>query len=343
MAIRTRGNGLEVDVQVTLDGRKRRYRETIQATLREAQSYEARIKADLLDGKDPEPYAKRAEPAGLPLEHALENVWARYWADGGQARTVRSNMATCVEFFGAKRDLSTITNADMDDFVSWLRSKEYAPATVRQKVCVMSKAFTHFHRRGNLTNIPKVELPKIGDNTRDRVITEDEFNELVRITMQELPGALLRKGNLAQLWIVLLDTGARPSELRMVRQGDIREDLMTFRDTKSGVSRTVPLTDRARMATEELLKVHGEFPFFWASPATIRHAWDFCRERMGLSGDQGFIPYALRHTCATRLYAKTKDLMLVQKWMGHADIKMTLRYAKLQPGDLQSARDLLAS
>ncbi len=249
-------------------------------------------------------------------------------------------MATCVEFFGPKRDLSTITNADMDDFVSWLRSKEYAPATVRQKVCVMSKAFTHFHRRGNLMNIPKVELPRIGDNTRDRVITEDEFNELCRITREELPGD--RGHRIADLWTILLDTGARPSELRLVKASDIREDLMTFRDTKSGVSRTVPLTDRAKLATVYLEDTFGEYPFLWASPATIRHAWDFARERMGHSGDMGFIPYALRHTCATRLYAKTKDLMLVQKWMGHADIKMTLRYAKLQPGDLQNARDLLA-
>lgn len=250
-------------------------------------------------------------------------------------------MATCVEFFGAKRDLGSITNADMDDFVAWLRSKEYAPATVRQKVCVMSKAFSHFHRRGNLKSVPKVDLPKIGDNTRDRVITEEEFDKLLNITVHDLPGN--RGGDLAHLWLILLDTGARPSELRMVKASDIRGDLMTFRDTKTGVSRTVPLTDRAKKATEVLLEKHGEYPFLWASPATIRHAWDFARERMGLSDDEGFIPYALRHTCATRLYAKTKDLMLVQKWMGHADIKMTLRYAKLQPMDLQNARDLLAT
>ena len=339
MAIRTRGNGLEVDVQVTLGTTKRRYRETINASIPEAKAFEARVKADLLEGRDPEPYAKKAQPQGLPLEWALEQVWERYWSNGGQARTVRSNMSKCVEFFGSKRDLAAITSSDMDDFIVWLRKQELAPSTIRQKACVMSKAFSHYHRRGNLKSIPRVELPKIGDNTRDRVITEDEFKELLRITREDLPGT--RGADLTLLWTVLLDTGARPSELRMVKAGDIRDDLMTFKDTKSGVSRTVPLTDRARFAADVLSEKHGEHPFLWASPATIRHAWDFARERMGLTQDAGFIPYALRHTCATRLYAKTRDLMLVQRWMGHADIKMTLRYAKLQPGDLQNARDLL--
>lgn len=86
---------------------------------------------------------------------------------------------------------------------------------------------------------------------------------------------------------------------------------------------------------------YGHLPFAWATTPTLRHAWDWARSCMNLSEDDGFVPYALRHTCATSLYAKTKDLVLVQRWLGHTDIKMTLRYAKLLPGDLQDARDLL--
>lgn len=339
MAIRKRGNGLEVDVQVTLNGHPRRYRETISGTFDEARSHEARVKADLLDGLEPTPFNTKSDGPRLPLEASLEKVWERYWSNGGQARTVRSNMAVCVEFFGKDKCLSQITAADMDDFIIWMRQKDYAPSTIRQKACVMSKAFRHFHRRGNIDSIPQYDLPTIGDNTRDRVVTEEEFNTLGTITYEELPGQ--RGLDFCCLWAVLLDTGARPSELRTVKDGDIRGALMTLRETKSGRSRTIPLTDRARDAVEALVAIHGDLPFGWATPAVIRHAWDFCRERMGLADDPGFIPYALRHTCATRLYAKTRDLMLVQRWMGHADIKMTLRYAKLQPGDLERARDLL--
>lgn len=334
MAIRKRGNGLEVDVQVTLNGQKRRYRETISGTFDEARSHEARVKADLLDGIDPTPFNTKSDGPRLPLEASLEKVWERYWSNGGQARTVRSNMAVCVEFFGKDKCLSQITAADMDDFIIWMRQKDYAPSTIRQKACVMSKAFRHFHRRGNLDSIPQYDLPTIGDNTRDRVVTEEEFKELRKICEAE--------AQWLDFWSVLMDTGARPSELREVKESDLRGKLLTFRETKSGKSRTIPLTDRAHVAMLRRIEVsNGGLPFAFATPGAIRHKWDYAREQMGLADDPGFIPYALRHTCATRLYAKTRDLMLVQRWMGHADIKMTLRYAKLQPGDLEKARDLL--
>lgn len=116
-----------------------------------------------------------------------------------------------------------------------------------------------------------------------------------------------------------------------------------MRDTKSGKSRTIPLTHCALAAITELLATEGDSPFEWATPSAMRHAWDWARARMNLTNDPGFIPYVLRHSCATRLYDKTRDLMLVQRWMGHTDIKMTLRYAKLQPGDLEKARDLISA
>lgn len=332
MAIRKRGNGLEVDVQVTLNGQKRRYRETISGTFDEARSHEARVKADLLDGIDPTPFNTKSDGPRLPLEASLEKVWERYWSNGGQARTVRSNMAVCVEFFGKDKCLSQITAADMDDFIIWMRQKDYAPSTIRQKACVMSKAFRHFHRRGNLDSIPLYDLPTIGDNTRDRVVTEEEFNTLRTLSSGETAWEAL--------WIILMDAGLRPSELRKVTAGDLRGALLTVYG-KNGLKRTVPLTERALRAFIEAVAINGNQPFAFATPGAIRHKWDYAREQMGLAGDPGFIPYALRHTCATRLYAKTRDLMLVQRWMGHADIKMTLRYAKLQPGDLEKARDLL--
>jgi integrase len=38
--------------------------------------------------------------------------------------------------------------------------------------------------------------------------------------------------------------------------------------------------------------------------------------------------HSLRHTAFSRLYAKTKDLLLVQEWAGHKSINSTLEYLK---------------
>ena len=337
MTIRPRGSGLEVDVQVTVAGEKRRYRETIRANLPAAKAFEARVRADLLAGIEPVPHSEHTTASkGLPLKAALEDVWERYWSKGGQARTVRSNMAVCVEFFGEGRDLATISSADLDDFVVWMTRKGYTPSTIRSKHAVMSKAFRHFHRRGNLKTIPSVELPKIGDNLRDRVLTEEEFQTFLAHLP---PGADQRR--FVALFTLLMDTGARRSELAASRGDAVTGRMLTLRETKTGRTRVVPLTSRAADAWSYLKALDPAHPCDWATSGVVRHAWDYAKNLMGLAGDDGFIPYALRHTCATRLYERTRDLMLVRDWLGHTNVKMTERYAKLAPLSLERARDLL--
>ena len=45
---------------------------------------------------------------------------------------------------------------------------------------------------------------------------------------------------------------------------------------------------------------------------------------------KGAACHVFRHSCGTNLYAKTKDLRLVQETLGHRDPKTTARYAHLQ-------------
>lgn len=345
-----RGKGLQVDVQVTVDGTKKRYRQIVHCAVAEAEAYEAQVKADLLAGREPSKWGRKqlkAAPTGILLEYALEATWERYWANAACARTVRSNMATCVDFFGADRPIREITTNDADDFIDHLKKEGLAASTIRQKASVMTKMFTHYHRRGNVQVKPYFDLPKVGDNLRDRVITEEEERELLNIYATRYDHVIARRSDgpngadLEDLMVILIDTGARRSEVEAIHMKNLRGDLLTLRRTKNDLARTIPLTGRAMEALRRQSYRHGDEPFSWASKGTVRHAWDWVRGCMGMSDDAGFIPYALRHTCATRLYAKTKDLLVVQRWLGHKDIKMTLRYAKLMPGDLEAARDLL--
>jgi integrase len=210
----------------------------------------------------------------------------------------------------------------------------------------MTKTFNHYHRRGNINSKPYFELPKVGDNMRDRILTEMEILELLRL-FEEVWDIQPRRsdGQVGQAWadwtVFLLDTGCRPSEGRVAEVKNLNGRLLTLTKTKTKQRRTIPLTDRALEAFERQAFGDQKVPFAYATSDAYRAAWDWARSIMNLSDDAGFIPYALRHTCATRLYDKTRDLMIVQRWLGHTDIKMTLRYAKLMPGDLERACDLM--
>ena len=65
------------------------------------------------------------------------------------------------------------------------------------------------------------------------------------------------------------------------------------------------------------------------------------REALGETVDKEFVFYITRHTCASRLVQRGQDLFVVKEWMGHKNIEMTMRYAKLTPTNMLDARNAL--
>jgi integrase len=58
--------------------------------------------------------------------------------------------------------------------------------------------------------------------------------------------------------------------------------------------------------------------------------WDRCKKDMldkGLIKENQTI-YSIRHTSATKIYLKCKDVSIVQKMMGHSNMTVTLTYLR---------------
>lgn len=70
------------------------------------------------------------------------------------------------------------------------------------------------------------------------------------------------------------------------------------------------------------------WPEHW-NQHTVSHAWAAMRMHMEMHGDEELVFHACRHTCATRLLEVTGNLELVRVWLGHSDIRVTTRYAKI--------------
>ncbi len=146
---------------------------------------------------------------------------------------------------------------------------------------------------------------------------------------------------------VLVDTGLRLGELWSIRGSDVdtkRRVLMVYGTdsfgTKNGDFRAVPMTQRVKLIMERRMESHPSKPFPYDKEWLYRF-WDRVKVCMGLEDDDQFVPYVLRHTCASRLVQRGAPLRHIQMWMGHKTINTTLRYAKLAPDDLFRVVDML--
>lgn len=152
------------------------------------------------------------------------------------------------------------------------------------------------------------------------------------------------------LFVCLLGTGCRPSEILGLKWDDIlwEENLIsithalsyknerkdTLTKTKSGV-RVIPMFQSVRSALlEEKIRHPGsEYVFVNRSgkprvPYDINKAVDRILEHYELEGRKPEIPnftaHQLRHTFCMRLCERETDLKLIQEIMGHAKISTTM-------------------
>ena len=68
--------------------------------------------------------------------------------------------------------------------------------------------------------------------------------------------------------------------------------------------------------------------------------WDRLRNQLHL---EDTCWHTWRHTTASRLVQGGMDIYKVKEWMGHEDIKMTMRYAHLAPTNIVNGCDILES
>lgn len=347
MPIKPRGSGLEISVQVTRDGTKRRFREIVRCSYEDAQAIEAQVRADLLAGRDPKVTTKLQRGSkGIRLEDALNVAYREYWENGKNAQNNARNITEAVAFFGANTCIDEITTQEADRYVRHLKARDLAPSTINQKCCTLTKALRHFHQRGLLKAMPHFERPSIGNNERGRPFTHEETDTLLDLFENAYDYVTERRGerqgsDYVDIFSFLLDVGCRPSEMRAIEASWVSCGRVHLKKTKNNLSRTIPLTQRAQLAFNRQVERNGNMPFAWATNQVIRHAWDWAKANMGLKRDTDFIPYSLRDTCASRLYAKTRDIMLVRKWLGHKNLQVTMRYTDLDPFELDQARDLM--
>lgn len=284
-----------------------------------------------------------ADKAGMPPVWTLGEAGDSFLRERVQVRSssaasVRTRMSTVkqvLDFFGEEVSVDAITYAEVMRFSNHLRAQQGYSSNYTNVLLINLKGILdHAWRSGRKAEAPsKIDLVK-GKGARIRYLTPEEEEACLGWCHHHI------QNTLADAFMLLIDTGLRVGELCALtwQDVDLTADRIHIWSSKSREPRAVGLTQRVKNILQRRklgsrdTKVFGGLTY-----PQLRHLWEGMRAGLGKADDKDFVIHALRHTCCTRLVSAGIDLRTVQKWMGHEDIKTTMRYAQFVPANLCNA------
>ena len=210
------------------------------------------------------------------------------------------------------------------DFSRTKRVAKVSPRTMNLELAYFLAVFNELRRLGEWVQ------PNPLENVRQFRIDE---SEMAYLTGEQIDSLLheCRNSSSKDLEIVAkicLATGARWSEAESLKRAQITGTKITFVKTKGKKNRTIPI---ASNLAEELPKKSGALfaPCYYAFRSAI--------ERTGIELPDGQMTHVLRHTFASHFMMNGGNILVLQRILGHTDIKMTMRYAHFAPNHLEEA------
>ena len=273
----------------------------------------------------------------------------RYWTHYGVKKRSASREKSVVE--GIRSELGRCFVREIDGvaigrwYENLTATHDLSPGTAVRHFNVMhhmmEKASTIWSRETGIDRNPadQVEVMR-PDDARDRYLSEDELRNLKRA----LDEKMYQKGThainktfyrLRLLVLIAVTTGMRVAEVFGLGWSDVMysEGLLAVRaKLKGGKMRYVPMLPELAGELRRYPAVMGEDRIFPPKPGAksgrqrVEGSFEDLLERAGI---QDFRFHDLRHTFASWYMMNGGDLYELAKILGHSNIKMTERYAKL--------------
>ena len=194
----------------------------------------------------------------------------------------------------------------------------------------------------NPADLVEVKRP---DDQRERYLSADELRSLKAALDRKMYRQEHRAINqtfyrLRLLVLIALTTGMRMAEIFALKWGDVlyREGLIAVRaKLKGGRVRYAPMTPELAAEIQRFPAVIGEdriFPPKRGAKGERQRVEGSFETVLDLADIRNFRFHDLRHTFASWFMMNGGDLYELAKILGHANIKMTERYAKLARGHI---------
>jgi integrase len=274
----------------------------------------------------------------------------RWWAD--RISTISPKTRAPVGKVTASRELAALRSA-LSKAVEWELIDTNPLTRIRQKIVEARKVVRY------LAPDEERRLRQALAERDRRLVTARASGNVWsirsgRAQLPELPVGGFAD-HLTPIVLLAMNTGLRKGELLSLDWGDanLATKMLVVRSevSKNGRQRHMPLNaealDLLRMWRRQAKGVAGnQSALSSGNVARIFPVGDFKKAWTSLlkaADIRGFRFHDLRHHFASRLVMNAVDLNTVRELLGHADLKMTLRYAHLAPEHLATAVAKLGS
>ena len=301
-------------------------------TMRDAIDARTVMRAELC--ATPKPHTKT-------LQDALNMAWDERWRHQKDGTRTKRIALKALLFFGKDTPIEHINRSELAVYVQSIEKRagyrdnaSLANGTINRALSPLVTMLRVAYEHEWIDRLPVYKARK-ENKGRIRWLSDEEERTVLSLCNE------WGKRDHADFIEVFLETGMRPAELFALEKRDIdfRTNMIHIWFNKTDLSRSLPMTERVReILFARTVTRNRPFPY---DNNWLDREWARIRLVMELQDDREFVAYACRHTCATRLLQDGMRLEELQKWLGHTNIAMTMRYAHLCPSALLAGKTIL--
>jgi integrase len=335
--------------------RNKRYHGSTECTTRRAAlRYEALLKKNLRK-ELPAIFASRT---GRSFHEVREDYWEKVGQFTVNASSLRSSLDVAESIVGTHIPISLIDDHAMLGYRTVFRqmpSEKTRTPGVRENSAIND--FTRLIARlvnyaRDIMKEPQVKVldPSkwlLPEEWRMRELGLDEEGELRKHSEPELE----------RMWEFVLETGIRRKPLCTLRWNQVDRNLkqmVIIEKGKKKPSLVVPLSERAMQILKEVEDQHPELVFTFVARKRFKangrryeegeryeinpaYFWRCFKDAVKAAKISDFTVHDLRHTAATRLLRSCRNVVVVQRFLGHTTLKQTERYVHMVQQDVAAA------
>ena len=272
----------------------------------------------------------------LPAKEHFERYMHHKWRLNHKPRTLAGSFTSVMLFLdfcgkSGKREIEKIERVNLEGFIEHEQDRGLRISTVRTRLaCII--AFLHFLMEQEVIDGAllkrgiKLKLPDV----LPRAMNPADVRKLLCVIEDTRDRAL---------FLLLLRTGIRIGEALGLRLNDLDikdRKIRLFEGEKNSMGRVVYLSDDALFALKLWFRRRNqnkEFVFYGQGNghlcySTGRGLFVKYLKKAGLD-QKGYTVHCLRHTFASELLNAGMRLECLQQLLGHQDIEVTRRYARL--------------